>query len=34
LKSSRDEKRGVRRVVVKRNGRMKVRGRMGKKWKE
>jgi hypothetical protein len=33
LKSFRNERRGVKRVVV-RSGRMRVRGRMGKKWKE
>jgi hypothetical protein len=31
LKSSRNERRGLRRILVRRNGRMRVRWRMGKK---
>jgi hypothetical protein len=34
LKSSGDEKRGVRKIVARRSGRMRMKGRMGKKWKE
>jgi hypothetical protein len=34
LKLSKDERRGMRRIVVKQIGRTKVKGRMGKKWKE
>jgi hypothetical protein len=34
LKLSGDEKKGMRRVVVRQTRRMRVKGRMGKKWKE
>jgi hypothetical protein len=34
LKSFGEEKRSMRKTMMRRNGRMRVRGRMGKKWKE
>jgi len=34
LKRSGDERRGMKRKVVKQIKRMRMRGRMGKKWKE
>jgi hypothetical protein len=34
LKIFGDERRGTRKVIVRQIGRMKVKGRMGKKWKE
>jgi hypothetical protein len=34
LKLSKDERKGMRRIVMKQIGRTKMKGRMGKKWNE